>query len=118
MYRYINGEYAYGLINYYADIVLIISCLLCFKLTRHSLSLYAKYIVFSISKSNTKLAKTIEIILVSVQSFIIAEACIISARANVPFGELVGTGACGKGYKEWVKTSVGGPYLKVRVKLG
>ena len=32
--------------------------------------------------------------------------------------ELYGTGACGKGYKEWVKTSVGGPYLKVRVKLG
>lgn len=31
---------------------------------------------------------------------------------------LYGNGACGKGYKEWVKTSVGGPYLKVRVKLG
>ena len=31
---------------------------------------------------------------------------------------LYGSGACGKGYKEWVKTSVGGPYLKVRVKLG
>lgn len=32
--------------------------------------------------------------------------------------ELYGSGACGKGYKEWVKTSVGGPYLKVKVKLG
>ena len=32
--------------------------------------------------------------------------------------KLFGTGACGKGYKEWVKTSVGGPYLKVKVKLG
>ncbi len=32
--------------------------------------------------------------------------------------KLYGTGMCGKGYKEWVKTSVGGPYLKVRVKLG
>ena len=32
--------------------------------------------------------------------------------------KLYGTGACGKGYKEWVKTSVGGPYLKVKVKLG
>lgn len=32
--------------------------------------------------------------------------------------ELVGTGACGKGYKEWVKTSIGGPYMKVKVKLG
>lgn len=32
--------------------------------------------------------------------------------------ELFGNGECGKGYKEWVKTSVGGPYLKARVKLG
>lgn len=32
--------------------------------------------------------------------------------------KLSGSGACGKGYKEWVKTSCGGPYLKVRVKLG
>ncbi len=32
--------------------------------------------------------------------------------------KLYGTGMCGKGYKEWVKTSVGGPYLKVKVKLG
>ena len=31
---------------------------------------------------------------------------------------LYGSGACGKGYKEWVKTSVGGPYLKAKVKLG
>lgn len=32
--------------------------------------------------------------------------------------KLTGSGMCGKGYKEWVKTSCGGPYLKVRVKLG
>lgn len=32
--------------------------------------------------------------------------------------EIEGTGACGKGYKEWVRVSSGGPALKVRVKLG
>lgn len=32
--------------------------------------------------------------------------------------ELFGTGACGKGYKEWVKVSDGGPYLKCKVRLG
>ena len=32
--------------------------------------------------------------------------------------KLYGSGACGKGYKEWVKTSLGGPYLKAKVKLG
>jgi TldD protein len=29
-----------------------------------------------------------------------------------------GNGACGKGYKEWVKVSDGGPYLKARARLG
>ena len=32
--------------------------------------------------------------------------------------EIVGAGACGKGYKEWVRVSDGGPALKARVKLG
>lgn len=32
--------------------------------------------------------------------------------------ELNGSGACGKGYKEWVKVSDGGPYIKARVSLG
>ena len=32
--------------------------------------------------------------------------------------ELFGSGACGKGHKEWVKVSDGGPYLKCKVRLG
>lgn len=32
--------------------------------------------------------------------------------------ELSGTGFCGKGYKEFVKVSDGGPYIKARVRLG
>ncbi len=31
---------------------------------------------------------------------------------------LAGTGYCGKGYKEFVKTSNGGPYIKAKVRLG
>ena len=31
--------------------------------------------------------------------------------------ELFGSGFCGKGYKEWVKVSDGGPYIKARIKL-
>ena len=31
---------------------------------------------------------------------------------------ITGTGSCGKGYKEWVRVSDGGPALKARVKLG
>jgi TldD protein len=32
--------------------------------------------------------------------------------------ELGGAGYCGKGYKEYVKTSSGGPYIKAKVRLG
>jgi TldD protein len=32
--------------------------------------------------------------------------------------EVIGSGSCGKGYKEWVRVADGGPALKVRVKLG
>ncbi len=32
--------------------------------------------------------------------------------------ELCGSGFCGKGYKEWVKVSDGGPYIKARIRLG
>ena len=32
--------------------------------------------------------------------------------------ELSGSGYCGKGWKEWVKVSDGGPYMKARIRLG
>ena len=32
--------------------------------------------------------------------------------------EVFGSGCCGKGYKEWVRVSDGGPYLKMRARLG
>lgn len=32
--------------------------------------------------------------------------------------ELGGGGFCGKGYKEWVKVSDGGPYIKAKIRLG
>ncbi|MCD8105324.1 MAG: TldD/PmbA family protein [Lachnospiraceae bacterium] len=37
----------------------------------------------------------------------------MSGEAN-----LCGSGMCGKGYKEWVKVSDGGPYIKARIRLG
>ena len=32
--------------------------------------------------------------------------------------DIIGSGGCGKGYKEWVRVTDGGPYLKAKVKLG
>ena len=40
----------------------------------------------------------------------------ISMRS--PHREVFGSGGCGKGYKEWVKVSDGGPYLKTKARLG
>lgn len=42
--------------------------------------------------------------------------CSISMMS--PTVELGGGGACGKGYKEWVKVSDGGPYIKAKIRLG
>lgn len=35
-----------------------------------------------------------------------------------PAVRLEGGGMCGKGYKEWVKVSDGGPYIKAKIRLG
>ena len=32
--------------------------------------------------------------------------------------DVIGSGSCGKGYKEWVRVSDGGAYLKAKVKIG
>ena len=40
----------------------------------------------------------------------------VSGMSKTP--ELSGSGHCGKGYKEWVKVSDGGPYMKARIRLG
>ncbi len=40
----------------------------------------------------------------------------ISMMSETP--KLSGAGMCGKGHKEWVKVSDGGPYIKARIRLG
>lgn len=40
----------------------------------------------------------------------------VSMMGSAPV--LSGSGYCGKGYKEWVKVSDGGPYMKARIRLG
>ena len=40
----------------------------------------------------------------------------ISMMSETP--ELSGSGFCGKGHKEWVNVSDGGPYIKAKIRLG
>jgi TldD protein len=41
-----------------------------------------------------------------------------SVRMASPDRQIFGSGGCGKGHKEWVKVSDGGPYLLTRARLG
>ncbi len=41
-----------------------------------------------------------------------------SVSAMSPTVQLSGSGMCGKGWKEWVKVSDGGPYMKAKIRLG
>ena len=41
-----------------------------------------------------------------------------SVSMMCPDPETCGSGYCGKGWKEWVKVSDGGPYMKARIRLG
>jgi len=45
---------------------------------------------------------------------------VLKSITMVSDGELYlsGSGHCGKGYKEWAKTSIGGTYIKLRGRLG
>ena len=44
---------------------------------------------------------------------------IISSKEFLPGPKkVIGSGMCGKGHKEWVYVSDGGPYLKAEAKLG
>ena len=44
---------------------------------------------------------------------------LLKSISMVSYGfKVIGSGSCGKGAKEWVRVSDGGPALKVRVKLG
>ena len=47
---------------------------------------------------------------------VVIEDISLSVKEN-EFVVLFGAGQCGKGYKEWVRVSDGGPALKVRCKL-
>ena len=47
-----------------------------------------------------------------------ATTIFVPTSAPQPFARDTGNGGCGKGYKEWVRVSDGGPCLKVKVKLG
>ncbi|MBQ9544798.1 MAG: TldD/PmbA family protein [Clostridia bacterium] len=53
---------------------------------------------------------------------IVMTGCVPDLLGNVSMASggvgVFGTGACGKGHKEWVKVADGGPYLKTKARLG
>lgn len=93
MYRFFGDQLAYNLFNSLSIYVVIISSLFYFKSKRKAMSLYSRYAVYYTSRISTLLGKIVEIVLVSLESVILAGAAALSTDLNWPFGNLVGTGA-------------------------
>lgn len=93
MYRYINGEYAYDMINMLAYYVLLISSLFYYKPKSEAMGLWSKYAIHFASRFNTELGRWVKLALVSVELLLFALILNYSTFANRAFGDLVGTGA-------------------------
>ncbi len=83
---------AYNLFNTISVVATIISSLFYFKTKRKSISLYSRYAIYFASRKSAFWGKTVEIILVLLESLILAGVTLLSPLSNNSFGELVGTG--------------------------
>lgn len=92
MYRYINGEYAYELINTIAYYVLLISSLFYYKSKGEVMGLWSKYAIRLASRFSDSSVRKIKLVLSLVELFLFARVLNYCTNANMAFGNLVGTG--------------------------
>lgn len=92
MHRYIADIRAYDLFNNISTLAVIVSSLFYFKTKRKSIGLYSRLAIHFSSRRSALLGKNVEIILVSLESLVLAGVTLISPLFNKPFGNLVGTG--------------------------
>ena len=94
MYRLFGELYAYDVFNDIAIIVLAISSLFMFKIKRNHMSLLAKKAIYCFSqKDDGAISKVKEIIIVSIESVLIAAMLALATLANRSFGNMMGTAA-------------------------
>lgn len=94
MYRLFGELYAYDVFNDIAIIVLAISSLFMFKIKRNHMSLLAKKAIYCFSqKDDGAISKIKEIIIVSIESVLIAAMLALATLANRSFGNMMGTAA-------------------------
>ncbi len=93
MYRYFGEQPAYDVFNMIAYYVLLVSCLFYYRIKKPALGAGAKSIIHFASRYNTTLCKIITVVLVSVESLILALTLNRATYYNFTFGTLVGTGA-------------------------
>ena len=86
MYRYINGEYAYDLLNYAAYVILMVSSLFYYKLKQHVLGLHSKRITYLASKHNLNWGQIAKFITASVEALAMAFMLNISTIYFIIFG--------------------------------
>lgn len=98
MYRYFGEMEAYSLFNSLARILTIVASLFYYNFKKDSISFYSKSLINFVGQKKLKIGKIkiekiIEFILVSVELLIMGYLPSLAAKANRPFGRLVGTGA-------------------------
>ncbi len=92
MHRYINGEYAYDVINTIAYYVLLISSLFYYKSKGEVMGLWSKYAIRLASRFSIASGRITKLVLSLVELFLFALLLNYCTYTNMAFGNLVGTG--------------------------
>ena len=93
MYRYINGEYAYELINNWAFIIAPLCSLFLIRSKVKAPNIFARYFGEVASRKSEQLGKRVFIFILILELYLSARQVLSTPILNKPFGDLVGTGA-------------------------
>lgn len=92
MHRYINGEYAYALLNTIAFYILLISSLFYYKSKGEVMGLWSKYAIRLASRFSIAIGQIVKLVLSLVELILFALILYLCTFTNMAFGNLVGTG--------------------------
>lgn len=93
MHQYIGGQWAYSFFNLIGFIIYMISSLFLFKSKSNTIGLWSKHAIWYGSRLHPIFGKCIKVVLILIETLIVASMHQLASSANRPFGALVGTGA-------------------------
>ncbi len=92
MYRYIGGMASYDLLNTIAIVVMLLSSLFFYKSKKEVAGLLSTQVIELAERKSSKLGKAASVLLLSIESFLMAGMVTLASSHNMEFGALVGTG--------------------------